>query len=447
MKRILFTPIGGSDPIRNYRDGSMLHICRQYKPDVVYMYLSAEMYEHQKEDNRYCYCLEQLGKLLNHHFEVRQILRKNLKQVQNHEIFYDDFRKCISDIKNEISPEDELLVNISSGTPAMKNALVVLSTLGELLFKTIQVSTPLKKINRTDENVYKYDPEGEWECNEDNQGECESRCEELMSSNLSMLIQMKIIKMHIHAYDYEAAYRVAKENEDKLSENSILYLEQAKARIQLNSFRVNDIAKLIKYQPMPIRREEDRALAEYLFMLQVKEKRGNYDDFIRAITPAIANLFERLLLKNKVDVSQYVRVDSKGVRRWDEDKLKNTDILVILNQEYKQGFKTDSFIQSDHLKYLLDAKLQNEKLKKCVEDLRRIESDIRNKVAHTIFPVTQEVIKRWTGFTTKEIFRKLVVLAETIGIVGDDIWNNYDVMNQTICHELDRGLKTPSEFF
>lgn len=47
-KRILFSPIGTTDPIKNYRDGSMLHICRKYKPDKVYLYLSAEMMEHHQ---------------------------------------------------------------------------------------------------------------------------------------------------------------------------------------------------------------------------------------------------------------------------------------------------------------------------------------------------------------------------------------------------------------
>ena len=38
---ILFTPVGGTDPIslNNYHDGSILHICRFYKPDKVILYL------------------------------------------------------------------------------------------------------------------------------------------------------------------------------------------------------------------------------------------------------------------------------------------------------------------------------------------------------------------------------------------------------------------------
>ena len=62
MKKILFSPIGGTDPISNFRDGAMLHICRIYKPDIVYLYLSKEMCEFQEKDDRYRYCLEQLAR-------------------------------------------------------------------------------------------------------------------------------------------------------------------------------------------------------------------------------------------------------------------------------------------------------------------------------------------------------------------------------------------------
>ena len=44
MNRILFSPLGKTDPISNMRDGSMLHICRIYKPNIVYLYMSSEIW-------------------------------------------------------------------------------------------------------------------------------------------------------------------------------------------------------------------------------------------------------------------------------------------------------------------------------------------------------------------------------------------------------------------
>lgn len=61
MTRVLFSPIGGTDPISNCRDGAMLHICRVYKPDIVYLHMSKEMLEFQRQNDRYRYCIKKLG--------------------------------------------------------------------------------------------------------------------------------------------------------------------------------------------------------------------------------------------------------------------------------------------------------------------------------------------------------------------------------------------------
>lgn len=47
-RKYLFSPIGNTDPIKYLYDGSMIHICRYYQPDVVYLYLSKEMMENHK---------------------------------------------------------------------------------------------------------------------------------------------------------------------------------------------------------------------------------------------------------------------------------------------------------------------------------------------------------------------------------------------------------------
>ncbi len=62
----LFSPIGNTDPIKYFYDGSMLHICRYYKPDVVYLYLSKEMMEYHKEDNRYVSCVPSVDTKIEH---------------------------------------------------------------------------------------------------------------------------------------------------------------------------------------------------------------------------------------------------------------------------------------------------------------------------------------------------------------------------------------------
>ena len=117
-------------PQTNFRDGSMLHICRVYQPTDVYLYMSAEILELHRKDNRYFYCLEKLAEHQKRTFHWEVVERPELRDVQLFDVFYQDFREIIRKITAGMDETDELLLNISSGTPAMKSALLVMATLG-----------------------------------------------------------------------------------------------------------------------------------------------------------------------------------------------------------------------------------------------------------------------------------------------------------------------------
>ena len=122
--RILFSPVGGSDPIKRMLDGPMLHCCRVYKPDIVCLYFTQSMLEYENRDQRYTWALEKLGEKLNHKFEIIKIEREDLVDVHKFYIFYNDFGKIFEEIEEKY-PDAEFYVNTSSGTPAMnpKNVL------------------------------------------------------------------------------------------------------------------------------------------------------------------------------------------------------------------------------------------------------------------------------------------------------------------------------------
>lgn len=67
---ILFSPVGKTDLLQIIMMVLWLHICRKYKPEKVYLYLSKEMLEFHSLDNRYCKCLEWLQERENFHFEI-----------------------------------------------------------------------------------------------------------------------------------------------------------------------------------------------------------------------------------------------------------------------------------------------------------------------------------------------------------------------------------------
>ena len=251
-KIILFTPVGGTDPISstNCRDGSMLHICRNYKPDKVIMYMSKEMLENQETDDRYRYCLDQLSKLQQHEMKYKIVERRELTEVHEFDYFYEDFRRIIHQIYKEMDETDTLLINVSSGTPAMKSGLLVLQTLGEFPAKMIQVATPERKIN---EHIHKnYDVELLWELNEDNEDGSPNRCREIKCPTLSKIKKEEIIKKHILAYDYSAALEVTDtmQKDEVESYRDLLYM--ASQRMMLDFENVDKMIRKTGIQCLPV---------------------------------------------------------------------------------------------------------------------------------------------------------------------------------------------------
>jgi len=73
MKRILFSPVGSTDPIAHQRDGALLHIIRKYRPDKAYLFFSKEIYGYEQKDNRYSYCLNKLLQEIGEDIEIELV--------------------------------------------------------------------------------------------------------------------------------------------------------------------------------------------------------------------------------------------------------------------------------------------------------------------------------------------------------------------------------------
>lgn len=434
-KKILFSPVGGTDPIKYCRDGSMLHISRVYQPDVVYLYLSQEMLEHHRGDDRYVKALEKLGELLHHKFEVHIIEREKLVNVQRYDVFYEDFRQLIRKIESRMEQDDELLLNMASGTPAMKNALLVLATLAEYRFKTIQVDTPLKRQNSDFEEHDIYDLEEFWKSNRDNEPGFENRTHLIECVNLLKLLKMDMIKKHILVYDYTAALSVAKEIRGDLSGTAYTLLEIADARSKLNRSKVMEWNREKKFEIFPVSGEEKQKLFEYALVLQIKVQKEEYADFVRGITPIVVDLLENIL-KNDSNVElKKLCKDKSNVPVWDENKLKRTPYIDILNRKF--GTFRYGPVYSSHVAELIDKLSKNAEIKRDVAQIGYIEKKVRNIAAHEIVSVTDEWIKSKTKKTAVEIMELIKRLFADAGIViNEEAWKSYDQMNEKIVHEL-----------
>lgn len=457
-KKILFSPVGGTDPIKYFRDGSMLHICRHYKPDIVYLYMSHEIMELHRKDNRYRDAVERLGIQLGHVFEIHLIERDELVDVQQYDEFYRDFRTEIARIEEQMDEGDELILNMASGTPAMKSALLVLATFAEYRFKPIQVSTPLKGMNSEHEDRKDYDNELNWELNEDNQEDALNRCTEVRSLNLTRMLKEEIVKKHIMAYDYAAALAVASEIREDLSEDAYHLIRIMDARVRMDHRKISRLANGKQYDIYPVKDGNKQKVFEYALVLQMKIKKGEFADFIRGITPLVVDLLENIL-QNKCNITldNYCYIDRGGVRKWDSAKFNSStknnenagdgNLAQILEEAYKDkgGFRDRGKpVYSHHIAQIIGHECRDIELVRKVNDMADIERNVRNIAAHEIVSVTDEWIQERTkcennrtGWTAQQIFDILKYLLEESGIrTKKEFWQSYDRINEMIVQEL-----------
>ena len=436
-KKYLFSPVGNTDPIKYFYDGSMLHICRYYRPDVVYLYLSKEMAENHRLDNRYVKTLELLGEALHHTFEIQVIENEKMVEVQQYDVFYNEFREIIGSIEKQKAKEDILLVNMASGTPSMKSALLVMATLAEYRFLPIQVSTPKRSGNLEYENREDYDVQANWELDEDNKPESVNRCSEVRCLNLMRLLKIDVIKKHLLSYDYRAALEVGKDIKGELSVEAYNWLEAAAARSILDWEKMNKVLPKGNGILTPVQTDNlNRNLFEYALILDLKVRRGEYADFVRAITPLGVDLLETVLRENcGIEIEKFYQ-QNQTVKKWDLEKLKGTDLLKCLQKKFKT-FKAD-VVYASNLEAIIREKCQDKLLKQRVSELLKVEKNARNIAAHNIVSVTQEWVQKQTGKTVSEIMWLIRYLCTRVKIkVREENWNSYDQMNEYIIRKLE----------
>ena len=457
-KAILFSPVGGTDPIseNNVYDGSMIHICRYHKPDVVYLYMSGEICRNEEKDHRYTRALKLLAQKINHSFDVRMISNEHLVNVHEFDIFFSEFNEIVKNIISENSPEDRILFNISSGTPAMKSALIVLNSLGEFYGSCIQVSSPNKRMEDHTHSKNDYDLDLLWEMNEDNSENASDRSKVVSCKNLVRIRDKQRIESFINRYDYEAAYELVQSLLPDEKAKFEPYIRFAKDRYSLNLSSANGLNNTLKEKFFPVL-GADQKIFEYALACEIKRKKGELSDFIRSLTPLILELFLKIAYHHIAELKGLTTfIGDDKVEVWNKDAILKSDqiqnvaeIKKILKEEYPDFFNTTElsrrdYLRSDHLCSILTSPFFNLTIADDIKILRKnVEQGIRNMTAHQMVQIDDDRIKKITGVNSSEIMNLRKKLFGYAGMHIDaksQLWNSYDAMNSILIEKLNNCL-------
>lgn len=139
--KVLFSPIGNSDPWSNDRDGAMLHIVRHYQPDIVVLFFTESIWEGNKNiPGRKNFDWKSIILKVSPGTKVN-IKVDNIKYENDFDSYKDLFHFYINEIRTEYS-KAEILLNVTSGTPQMESTLCLEYISNPNNMQCIQVSTP-----------------------------------------------------------------------------------------------------------------------------------------------------------------------------------------------------------------------------------------------------------------------------------------------------------------
>lgn len=353
--KILFSPLGDTDPIRGFHDGACLHIVRHYKPDKVVLFYTKDMENKGKDNHLYTYPIKQLAP----HIEITEIF-SGIEEPH----LYDSFSHVLTDavIKlHEKHPEAEILLNLSSATPAIKAVMAIFAVEYDAWCKGVQVATPMRASNRHNAPASE-SPDDLWETDLDNEPEAENRCIEPKLEIIRNYAERNRISSLLKKYNYAAALDIMRSNKS-FAREAVNLTKFGALRLSLQSAQAKDLYK--KYdgiQLFPLdKNAKAEKLVEYFLAMQVMQKQGRISDLLLRMTPFLDNCL-------KYYVEQNCAFDFNRCTEWrgkrqvflsDKIRVVEPPLLNYLNRMYQQYFRDVSDVASRALIHIINYMTEN----------------------------------------------------------------------------------------
>ena len=441
MARILFSPIGDTDPVRYCYDGACLHIVRHYHPDKVVLFLTKAMSEKEKNSQRY-------SKSIKHVAPNCQIdiIHTDIEAAHLYDSFIDILPAEVHKINTE---ENEVLLNLSSGTPQIKTVMAILSVENDL--KGIQVISPNKASNsQTPHMEDEDDIEAVLQNNFDEYPDAENRCQEPPLQTIRAFGERQRLLSLIHMYEYAGAYSLIKGSSHISQEiKNIVHHAVLRQKMLKNEARkilsVVDGMKLFS-NVSSIRnkgqQEKVENLIEYLLNVIITQRKGYIGELLVKCNSYLCELLLYHINNNsKVKLSECMSGE-----RLSRHKLQNMypELLEYLDKIFcPEGFRSGApnLGVLCNICYYIDERalvVNQDGHDSMVAILHKIADNdgfrkMRNSAAHNIANTNEERLVSMLGMHSQELLHLLVKLSDYILPVDVKKASSvYDILNQAV---------------
>lgn len=408
----LISCIGDTDPIRNRHDGALLHLVRVFRPQKILLIYSERALS--KETN--------ILLALNSIDGYNPMIEKSDEIISDSEVFiFDKMYEVLNGIISKYSKEDEdLILNLSSGTPQMKSALFTINRLKDINVKAYQVVTPSHSSNEGIKHDNNLDIDYLISTNLDNRDDFEKRILEDKAEKFQQTLIKRTMKDLLNSFDYESLYN--------LSTGQHRVMSKTKTR-KLNS-SLQDLTEAVKYQK----------LLKVVSQTKYSEKEKKLiNSYLIILLQANRELVSEVLIRSKnigeYACELYLEKNYPDLILWDkgrpylnsinypdiEDKLLNNEDIHYRKEQY---LNIHFYIQ------ILKELNENKEL---IENLLKLSgyNQQRNKVAHGLSEIPSSQVK-----VQKIINLCYQVIGKCIDLKED--WSKfYDQFNNDISTILD----------
>ena len=427
--KILISAVGTTDPISNNHDAALLHIARNYRPDKIVLVYSQEMLVKQDLINKVLLSIEGYNPII----EIDSTILNN-DEVFLFDKMYEVMGLIVQKYTND---DDEIILNLSSGTPQIISALFALNRINDYNTQAIQVATPKKGANRE----YKPLTDSEIDAliveNQDNSLDFVDRSIKDKSEKFTQALVKRHLRSLIASFDYQAAEAIInrKEYNKLLSKKKIAYIRE----------KLNDFSRVFKNQSIlsdilsfPLDDSQKKALNYYLMIDVLKEREHIADVLIKAKSLA------------EFVIEETIKKDHEGLIVFDGNLPKlNPDfpdceaILDDIDKKMKKSrgiedteeriFSVQSTLNLLSYLNILEFYEYDSQLQTAINGILSLNGE-RNKVAHGLSEIDTRLLSRKKLKQLSENLRLLLV--DCLGI-DSSYFNYYDKQNKELTKMLE----------
>lgn len=427
--KILISAVGTTDPISNNHDAALLHIARNYRPDKIVLVYSQEMMVKQDLINKVLLSIEGYNPII----EIDSTILNN-DEVFLFDKMYEVMGLIVQKYTND---DDEIILNLSSGTPQIISALFALNRINDYNTQAIQVATPKKGANREYKSLTDTEIDALIVENQDNNVDFVDRSIKDKSEKFTQALVKRHLRSLIASFDYQAAEAIInrKEYNKLLSKKRIAYIRE----------KLNDFSRVFKNQSIlsdilsfPLDDSQKKALNYYLMIDVLKEREHIADVLIKAKSLA-EFVIEETIKKNH----EGLIVFDGNLPKLNPDFPDCEAILDDIDKKMKKSrgiedteeriFSVQSTLNLLSYLNILEFYEYDSQLQTAINGILSLNGE-RNKVAHGLSEIDTRLLSRKKLKQLSENLRLLLV--DCLGI-DSSYFNYYDKQNEELIKMLE----------